>query len=116
VRLSLLLGRLRAPCSYGNRAYHYDLGIDLDNLWQESKNVLQAVAVPRPPIRSTLAAAGGVMSGAALGAAAAGSTPPPKAATIFGSGGGRGVVSVVQDDFVDDFGLGDVYEKDKSRL
>ena len=37
--------------AYGEKAYHYDLGIDLDNLWQESKNVLKATEVPRPKLR-----------------------------------------------------------------
>ena len=39
--------------AYGFKAYHYDLGVDLDNLWQESINVLQSMdGAPRPPLVS----------------------------------------------------------------
>lgn len=34
--------------AYGNKAYHYDLGVDLDGLWQESKNALKSMDVPSP--------------------------------------------------------------------
>jgi len=29
---------------YGNRVFQYDLGVDLDNLWKESQNVLKSMA------------------------------------------------------------------------
>jgi len=29
---------------YGNRVFQYDLGVDLDNLWRESQNVLKSMA------------------------------------------------------------------------
>ena len=43
------------------QAYHYDLGVDLDNLWQESINVLQSMdGAPRPPaVASALSLPGG---------------------------------------------------------
>ena len=34
--------------AYGNKAYHYDLGVDLDGLWQESQNALKSMDVPSP--------------------------------------------------------------------
>jgi hypothetical protein len=40
VFLSLLLTGTHLAESYGDKKYHYDLGLDLDNLWAESKNVL----------------------------------------------------------------------------
>lgn len=33
---------------YGNKAFHYDLGVDLDNLWQESQNVLASMEIEWP--------------------------------------------------------------------
>jgi hypothetical protein len=40
--------------AYGFKAYHYDLGVDLDNLWQESINVLQSMdGAPRPALTTT---------------------------------------------------------------
>jgi len=34
----------------GDGVFHYDLGVDLDNLWQESQNVLNSMAVPCPSL------------------------------------------------------------------
>lgn len=34
----------------GNQAFHYDLGFDLDSLWQESQNVLKSMNVECPSI------------------------------------------------------------------
>jgi len=49
-----------------HQAYHYDLGVDLDNLWQESINVLNSMdGATRPPLKS-----------AALGTAIPDAMPP----------------------------------------
>jgi hypothetical protein len=49
--LSVLKAAEKLADAYGPKAFHYDLGVDLDNLWNESKNVLQSMKVPRPKIR-----------------------------------------------------------------
>lgn len=36
----------------GDGVFDYDLGVDLDNLWQESQNVLKSMAVPCPSLMS----------------------------------------------------------------
>jgi hypothetical protein len=41
--LSLLLTAANLAECYGDKQYHYDLGLDLDNLWAESKNVLESM-------------------------------------------------------------------------
>jgi len=35
---------------YGDQVFHYDLGVDLDNLWEESQNVLKSMTVPCPAV------------------------------------------------------------------
>mmetsp|Transcript_95160 Transcript_95160/g.183493 ORF Transcript_95160/g.183493 Transcript_95160/m.183493 type:complete len:373 (-) Transcript_95160:38-1156(-) len=37
---------------YGNKQFHYDLGFDLDNLWQESQNVLKSMATECPTLKN----------------------------------------------------------------
>jgi hypothetical protein len=39
--------------AYGDKAFHYDLGVDLDNLWRESQNVLKSMAYPPPSAKRT---------------------------------------------------------------
>jgi hypothetical protein len=43
VFLSLLLTAAHLAECYGDKQYHYDLGLDLDNLWTESKNVIKSM-------------------------------------------------------------------------
>jgi len=38
--------------AYGPEQSHYDLGVDLDNLWSESQNVLASMAVDPPTVVS----------------------------------------------------------------
>ena len=35
---------------YGDRSFHYDLGVDLDNLWKNSQEVLKSMSVPPPKL------------------------------------------------------------------
>ena len=37
--------------AYGDQAFHYDLGVDLDSLWRESQNVLKSMSHPPPDIK-----------------------------------------------------------------
>jgi len=48
VFLSILKAAEKLSDAYGPKAYHYDLGVDLDGLWKESQNVLKSMKVPLP--------------------------------------------------------------------
>lgn len=50
--LSVLKAAEKLSDAYGPKAFHYDLGVDLDSLWNESQNVLKSMTVPRPKIRN----------------------------------------------------------------
>ena len=52
-----LRSRLLAD-AYGDRCFHYDLGVDLDNLWKESQDALKSMAAAPPPLSSTAGAVG----------------------------------------------------------
>jgi len=48
--LGLLLTAEGLADIYGDKAFQYDLGVDLDNLWQESQNVLKSMGTPCPAL------------------------------------------------------------------